>query len=90
MEENQITENGEEESEIEVVKGYPRSKAIRDFCISCMGNQNVLVKYCSATSCPLWRYRSSSITMKANPELFDLKQVKTQKPKRRKKGIAYP
>lgn len=35
---------------------------IRNFCISCMGEQPRLVKDCTAESCPLWSYRTGHNT----------------------------
>ena len=31
---------------------------IKEFCISCMGDQPRLVKECTTKSCPLWPYRT--------------------------------
>ena len=36
--------------------------AIRNFCISCMGDQPRLVKDCTTKSCPLWPYRTGHNT----------------------------
>ena len=35
----------------------PPTKAIRAFCLECMGYQNSLVPKCSAPECHLWPYR---------------------------------
>lgn len=32
--------------------------AIKEFCVSCMGDQPRLVKECTTKSCPLWPYRT--------------------------------
>lgn len=34
-----------------------RGKAIRLKCLDCCGGNNAEVRRCSATNCPLWRYR---------------------------------
>ena len=36
--------------------------AIKEFCISCMGDQPRLVKDCTTKSCPLWPYRTGHNT----------------------------
>ena len=36
--------------------------AIRNFCISCMGDQPRLGKDCNTKSCPLWPYRTGHNT----------------------------
>lgn len=36
--------------------------AIKEFCISCMGDQPRLVKECTTKSCPLWPYRTGHNT----------------------------
>ena len=43
-----------------VVKDYTRKKAIRLFCIECMGFQVGEVNKCCAPTCPLFPYRSLS------------------------------
>ena len=35
---------------------------IKEFCISCMGDQPRLVKECTTKSCPLWPYRTGHNT----------------------------
>ena len=34
-----------------------RKAAIRSFCIECVGYQEVEVKLCTDTTCPLYKYR---------------------------------
>ena len=36
--------------------------AIKEFCVSCMGDQPRLVKDCTTKSCPLWPYRTGHNT----------------------------
>lgn len=36
--------------------------AIHNFCISCMGDHQRLVKECTTKSCPLWPYRTGHNT----------------------------
>lgn len=38
-------------------KRISRSKAIRLKCLECCGDCRKMVKECTATYCPLWRYR---------------------------------
>lgn len=35
-----------------------RAKAIKVFCIECMGGDKKLVKGCTDTTCPLFRFRT--------------------------------
>lgn len=37
-----------------------RGKAIRAKCLDCCGGNHAEVRYCTATKCPLWRYRMGS------------------------------
>lgn len=45
-------------------------KAIKEYCIDCMGGQQRLVKGCTAPNCPLYPYRTGHNTT-AKREMTD-------------------
>ena len=73
--------DGLSEQKLFKAKGTDRSptRAIRRFCMQCVGGSSLEVERCHGFDCPLWSFRFGQLpetAMKKKPELFDRDHVR--------------
>lgn len=56
--------------------------AIKEFCISCFGDQPRLVKECTTETCPLWPYRTGHNTNSKRVMTDEQRQMAAERLKR--------